>query len=287
LVRSMKIKYCPKCGENLSEDARFCMFCGEQIIDHQEEIEDHTFESKRSLVSDEKKNVDEEDTVQVEQETDHKDEVSSWNDDIQSIVREFENSVCKIILSSVYESPFPLGVAKTISILKGTKSTFAIKYELYELDTFSMLTMFTREQLKIIIETLMEMDLLEIKYVSDYGNMPTLQITEDGRNFVVGKHEVNIQFLEQFMDDKVILLDSTDKELYEELRVIRYELAKEEDIPAYHIANDNTLRRLAKNKPEDENSLLSIKGIGEKFIEKYSHHFRSVINEHRNKIENE
>jgi ATP-dependent DNA helicase RecQ len=63
----------------------------------------------------------------------------------------------------------------------------------------------------------------------------------------------------------------------------RRELAKMKDIPAFMICSDSVLRELTLQKPTNSSALLSIKGIGEKFLQNYGEKFLEVIRMHVDK----
>jgi len=176
---------------------------------------------------------------------------------IKKIIQDYERAICKIILCCVTELPFHLGIKKTISILKGSKSTFIINHGLHNLAAYSTFPMFTRKQLRTIIEALIKSGLVEVEFVSKYENMPTLKITTKGRDFITGKYETEVQFFEDFVDRSIPEFDDFEKELFDELRKLRREIAQQRDIPAFMICGDITLRELAKQKPTNVSSLLS------------------------------
>lgn len=204
------------------------------------------------------------------------------NANIKTLIQDYESAVCQIILYCVIELPFPLGIKKTISVLKGSKSTFIINYELHNLATYSLFPTFTGEQLRTIIEALIKSELLEVEFVSKYENMPVLKITTKGRDFIARKYEANVQFLEDFVDRSIPEFDDSEKELFDELRKLRKEIAQKRDIPAFMICGDTTLRELTKQKPTDTTSLLSGPGIGEKFVQNYGDKFIEAITRHIN-----
>lgn len=204
------------------------------------------------------------------------------NVNIETLIQDYESAVCKIILYCITELSFPLGIKKTISVLKGSKSTFIINYRLHNLATYSTLSTFTGEQLKTIIEALIKSELLEVEFVSKYENMPVLKITTKGRDFIAEKYEANVQFLEDFVDRSVPEFDDLEKELFDELKKLRRKIAQGRDIPAFMICGDTTLRELTKQKPTDVTSLLSVHGIGEKFVQNYGDKFIEAITRHIN-----
>jgi ATP-dependent DNA helicase RecQ len=75
---------------------------------------------------------------------------------------------------------------------------------------------------------------------------------------------------------QIELTDGAD-ELFEELRSLRMQLARERDVPAYMVFNDATLREMASTMPSDHHELLGINGVGAKKIETYGDDFLGAI----------
>ena len=199
------------------------------------------------------------------------------NVDIEALIRDYESAVCKIIVYCVAELPFTLGINRTISVLKGSKSTFIIDHKMNNLDTYSLLSTFAAKDLRAVIGTLVESDLLEIEFVSEYENMPILKITETGREFIAGTYEVDVPFLEMLTDRSVPEFDDFEDKLFDMLKDLRKEVAQENGIPAFMVCGDLILRKLTKEKPTDDVSLLAVHGIGQKFSESYGERFIEAI----------
>ncbi|VXB94764.1 ATP-dependent DNA helicase RecQ [Flavobacterium sp. 9R] len=72
--------------------------------------------------------------------------------------------------------------------------------------------------------------------------------------------------------------------LFEILRKLRSELAKEEEVPAYVIFNDATLRQLENQRPMSDSEFLAIDGVGKAKLEKYGDIFiKTIIEFQKNK----
>lgn len=71
----------------------------------------------------------------------------------------------------------------------------------------------------------------------------------------------------------------TDQEylLYENLRNLRFELAKEEHVPPYIIFTNQTLANMCIRQPHTLEEILEVKGVGEKKKEKYGEKFIDAI----------
>ncbi|WP_269684514.1 DNA helicase RecQ [Flavobacterium lacustre] len=65
--------------------------------------------------------------------------------------------------------------------------------------------------------------------------------------------------------------------LFETLRRLRYEISKEEEVPAYVIFSDAALRQMETNRPMSDQELIAIDGVGKAKLEKYGDVFIKVI----------
>ena len=70
---------------------------------------------------------------------------------------------------------------------------------------------------------------------------------------------------------------NTANSLFEILRKLRSEIAKEEQVPAYIIFNDATLKQLEAERPMSDAEFLTIDGVGKAKLEKYGEAFIKVI----------
>ena len=66
--------------------------------------------------------------------------------------------------------------------------------------------------------------------------------------------------------------------LFEALRILRTEIAKEEKVPPYIVFSDKTLTLLCQVKPETEEAMLGVSGIGQFKYDKYGQRFIEEIN---------
>ena len=76
-------------------------------------------------------------------------------------------------------------------------------------------------------------------------------------------------------------LTSAGYELFELLKKLRLEIAREESVPPYIVFNDKTLIGMCLKLPENEMELLSVSGVGQNKLAKYGQRFLQVIQEYR------
>lgn len=78
---------------------------------------------------------------------------------------------------------------------------------------------------------------------------------------------------------------TTVNSLFETLRKLRAELAKEEEVPAYIIFNDATLKQMEIQRPMSDDEFLAIDGVGKAKLEKYGDSFiKAIIEFQKNKV---
>ncbi|EXJ14629.1 DNA helicase RecQ [Imhoffiella purpurea] len=68
--------------------------------------------------------------------------------------------------------------------------------------------------------------------------------------------------------------------LWESLRAYRRELAREQNVPAYVIFNDATLRELLIHRPRDLDEMHAINGVGQAKLERFGAGFLALLAEH-------
>ena len=76
-----------------------------------------------------------------------------------------------------------------------------------------------------------------------------------------------------------------DNNLWEELRITRSDIAKEQGVPAYVIFHDATLMEMVQNKPRTLDAMAAISGVGAAKLKKYGQQFLEVIVEASNSEE--
>ena len=66
-------------------------------------------------------------------------------------------------------------------------------------------------------------------------------------------------------------------ELFESLRKLRLEIAREEKVPPYIVFSDKTLRHMCQLKPSSKEEMLTVSGVGNYKLDKYGERFLDAI----------
>lgn len=71
-----------------------------------------------------------------------------------------------------------------------------------------------------------------------------------------------------------------DRDLFENLRLLRLEIAKAEKVPPYIIFSDKTLVQMCILKPASKEAMLQVSGVGEMKYAKYGEKFLSALRDY-------
>jgi len=100
-----------------------------------------------------------------------------------------------------------------------------------------------------------------------------LQLTEFSKKVLFEHELVNLTkptiVTEKTTKKKVTAKKPTSNTLFERLRKLRHTIALEEDIPAYLVFNDATLKDIERERPMSDEEFLEISGVGQRKLEVY------------------
>lgn len=73
------------------------------------------------------------------------------------------------------------------------------------------------------------------------------------------------------------MMTEADETLFEKLRKLRMEIAREEKVPPYIVFSDKTLTHMCILKPADKKEMMAVSGVGEFKYEKYGERFLECV----------
>ena len=184
------------------------------------------------------------------------------------------------VLSCIYRMKQKFGSGMLVDVLRGSKNKKVIQFHFDELSTYGLMKDYSAEDLKNFINTLISHGYINVVE----GTYPVLNLNDRSRNVLTSKEKVQ---LKEFKVEKKV---HEDNELFEILRAIRQELARENNVPPYVIFGDVTLKEMATNYPISKEVMLKISGVGEVKYSKYGKAFedaiRKFIEEHNIEVPN-
>ena len=202
----------------------------------------------------------------------------------------------QMALSAITRADEKVGFTATIDILCGNATREILAHDYSQFPTFGVGRELSFRDWHDYLLQMLQMGLIELDYkenrhihVTDLGKSVLFQgkkiqlskvVKEDLR--VKSKRIKTpvlpaIQTLEKPTRSEVKPTPVEDKELFERLRQLRIQIAKEEHLPPYIIFSDKTLHELAIYKPKSIAAFGTIYGVGENKQAKYGAIFVETI----------
>ncbi len=187
-------------------------------------------------------------------------------------------------LSCVYRVGQRFGLQHVIQVLRGAKTERIRRLRHDQLSTFGIGAEQSEDAWGSILRQLLHRGYL----VQDLANYGVLQLTERARPLLRGQESLELArprvgAVQKKKRPASIELSEQphDEALFQALRELRRRLAEDQGVPPYVVFGDATLAQMARLKPDDDNGLLRISGVGEHKLSRYGNDFLAVINEYR------
>ena len=190
------------------------------------------------------------------------------------------------ILSCIYRARERFGSTIIAQILRGSKNKRILDLGLDQLSTYGIMKEYTEVAIKEMIMVLVSMDYIHMTA----GEYPVLKLVQ--RSALVLKGEVKVYHKKDLIEIKQLnerkadikrtigseyIEQNYDKELFEKLRELRYEIAKENSIAPFIIFHDSSLKEMATYFPRNKEEFFRVKGVGTKKYESYGEQFMEII----------
>ncbi len=184
----------------------------------------------------------------------------------------------QMLLSSVYRTGQRFGKAYVIDVLRGSKEQKVLSNGHDELSVYGIGEKLSKKQWFVLIDRLLELEGLGV------NEHQGLIITEKGLGFLKGHESVMIRSDRLNVKEKTVKKSAPeifdyDKDLFDELRTLRQEIASEKGVPAYIVFSDKTLKEMSVVRPQNKDAMLSVGGVGEVKFERYGEAFLDLLKE--------
>ena len=188
--------------------------------------------------------------------------------------------IAQKILSTVYRVKQSFGMRYVVDILKGSNSE-KIREEHKQLSVYGIGKDKPKEEWMHYLK-----ELLHYGYLQQTGNeFPVIKLTDKSDAVLFKGEKVYLSAPVQVTIAKEPVIyqqHNYEKELFENLKKLRNQLAHEENVPAYLILSDSSLLDLATYLPLSKKDLPNISGFGAFKIEKYGTPFLEMIQDYCN-----
>jgi ATP-dependent DNA helicase RecQ len=207
--------------------------------------------------------------------------------DCGNCIREFETvdmtDAAKKIINCVYEAKGRYGKGIIVDTVLGAKTARLKEVGAVNFRSYGVLNSISKNMLMRLVEQLIiEKYLLIGEYqVLKIGDISSLK--EEKASVMVRITDEDKRPARTPKKDKksvgMSALTSNGFKLFDKLRELRLEIAREESMPPYIIFNDKTLIEMSARIPTSEAEMLKISGVGENKLKKYGERFLKVIEE--------
>ena len=188
-------------------------------------------------------------------------------------------------LSAVYRSGQRFGSGHVIDILRGEETERMLSLDHHRLSTFGIGAEMDEKQWRSVFRQLLAAGLLE----ADAEGYGTLRLTAASRAVLSGENTVKLRedarpVRGRRRDSKLIVaggslgIEAYEQSMWDGLRALRTQLAKQHGVPPYVVFHDATLLAMLRALPANEDELATISGVGEAKLKRYGRDFLAVIN---------
>ena len=177
--------------------------------------------------------------------------------------------VAQKILSCIVRCDQRYGAGHVTDVLRGADTARVRQTGDDALSTYGLLSKHSAREVRGWIEQLSGRGLL----ATTGGQYPTLFLTREGVEVLKGDRQIDLFVTHEPKKSRRRSTAASaavdeglepDEALFEHLRGVRRDLARERGVPPYLIFNDRTLALMSARKPASEAELLELKGVGEK-----------------------
>ena len=213
-------------------------------------------------------------------------------DDCGNCLRQFETldmtDEAKKIINCIYESRGRYGKNIIMDTVLGAKTARLEEIGASEYKSYGVLESSNKNLLRRLIEELLlegyiqtgEYQILKLGDISKLKLKDTkvlVKITdEDKATNRKLKPKKNIKGMDS--------LTSSGFKLFDKLKELRLEIAREEKMPPYIVFNDKTLIDMCAKMPTTKSDMLNVSGVGENKYGKYGERFIAVIKEYAKQL---
>lgn len=171
------------------------------------------------------------------------------------------------VLSCVIRMGQRFGKTMVAKVLTGSRDKKVMEFNFQELSTHGLLKGRSTKDVSDFIEFLISENYLQV----ENGTFPIIFVTEEGKDVLLGKTAV---FRKGELETKSVAADDP---VFNELRALRLQLAKEAGVPPFVIFSDKTLQDMVAKMPATEQEMLSVQGVGETKLERYGGAFLEIL----------
>jgi ATP-dependent DNA helicase RecQ len=192
----------------------------------------------------------------------------------------FEGTIlAQKILSTIARLNQEEALGVVIDVMRGSRNAQVLDKGYDQIKTYGITADISQRDMQHYVVQMINLGLAEIAF--HQGN--SLKLTDLAKKVLFEKQGVELtkpihkDDTKEKSKTKPAISDYQTGELFEELRKLRTQIAKEEGIPPYLVFSDKSLRDMENSLPMNEADFMRVNGVGQRKLEVYGDRFIDLI----------
>ncbi len=187
------------------------------------------------------------------------------------------------LMSAIYRTGQRFGTAHVIDVLLGKTNEKSTRFGHDTLSVFGIGQDVPQKTWQSIARQLVAAGYVDV----DHAQFGALVLTEKARSVLRGDEKLALRKdrsaagLKRTSSSRTASiadeLDHEDRLLFERLRRLRTQIARDQGVPPYVVFTDATLAGISAARPVTEDALLAVSGVGQSKLEKYGEAFLELV----------
>ncbi|MGD8816073.1 MAG: RecQ family ATP-dependent DNA helicase, partial [Acidobacteriota bacterium] len=186
----------------------------------------------------------------------------------------------QMILSCVARVEQHYGMGHVVDVLRGADTERIRSLGHDRLSTWGLMKERDRKEVMNLTFQLLDQELL----ARTEGEYPVLHLNDASLEVMRGERAVQLVPVKvkkaRTTAREAASWEGVDRDLFERLRTLRSELARERDVPPYVIFSDASLQDMARRRPATPEEFLEVHGVGDKKLADLGPAFLTCIRDH-------
>lgn len=211
---------------------------------------------------------------------------SDYCGNCSNCLNEFEEKdvtrTASCIIGCIAQSVRAYGITMIADTVRGSKNVKIIRSGMEENPYYGSCSQATVQELRQVLNFLILENYVEL---TD-GEYPVLRLTKRSEDLMKGQPlwmkipKAKPKVKAEAVAGKIVTGTQTeiDNSLFQKLRRLRLEIAREENIPPYIVFTDKTLVNMCVMRPKNREEMLQVSGVGEMKYRKYGKVFLDALN---------
>ena len=187
----------------------------------------------------------------------------------------------QIIMSAMSRTQQRFGIGHILDIVTGADTKRIRDLQHDDIKTYGAGKQKDKKHWRFLVDELLAQGFIR----QDGDRYPVLKLTQKGSDVLFGQDRVTALKREEIkkkLPAKSGESGHYDEKLFGRLRILRKNLAEEQQVPPYVIFSDKTLHEICRRYPSSLSDMRNISGVGDVKLERYGSYFMDEIEKYLN-----